>query len=687
MYTIIFYSVLTSIGILGLGNYLWTRIKNESHAFADHHDFTENFYLDLGASWLIGYFCYEGLFNILSITHLFYPTTITILGAILTGIGYLWIFKSRKSLAQSFQKSSQPYWHIGVLILMQGFLLFWNLYPAFDVDSLAFYFNVVQNLLLHGGREFSAFTDIRQTVPVGENTLFALGFAIAPHSTLFTQIIHGISKVMMVFGVYGAARAFGAGIFSLAAAAFIVSEEHLLASGANASVRINMILTMSVFFIGFGLFTFARTHKKEYLYLALIAVFDILTCKYVGVNYLICFLLTTVAWLIFHPQLRESFQFSLKKQRFTIYALATMGMFALIPYAYNLVATGTPFFPATFGPLSSPYYDTVAGELARDWHYHLSLPDAIKNVSVFMVWPGVLAAKILLPLALMSCLFAFLAKKKEERLFSDGMVFFAMSLLIVILTETYVVFEMRYYRYGIGIYALASTFLLCFLTRSLLQSDVLKKFEKLVCGGLVILICLYCVKYSFDVMGHGRPKAKEIVAFLSGQTSEAQIIKERYDHADTLFAKLQALSPDPKHTAFLLTFDWPQTFYPVAGKNIAYINTGGFHSKVYFNEGLFAQRLIDENITFVFNELAVDNNYPFPGGAAYNVFIQCGQANLNSTQSLITLSRPCLEKLAQHKDTNDAQQRLDKALATVRALPKYDPFNIPTYGGPSNVIK
>ena len=64
-----------------------------------------------------------------------------------------------------------------------------------------------------------------------------LGFALDPHSTVFAQLMHGISKVMLIVGVYGAARSLGVGTLALLAAALVASDEHIVASGANGSVR------------------------------------------------------------------------------------------------------------------------------------------------------------------------------------------------------------------------------------------------------------------------------------------------------------------------------------------------------------------------------------------------------------------------------------------------------------------
>jgi len=72
---------------------------------------------------------------------------------------------------------------------------------------------------------------------------------------------------------------------------------------------------------------------------------------------------------------------------------------------------------------------------------------------------------------------------------------------------------------------------------------------------------------------------------------------------------------NPSKLGFLLPFNWPHALYPVKGKNIAFINAPGIKSEVYFDEGLFAEALLKEDIVYVFNRLAKGPDYPLGGGS------------------------------------------------------------------------
>lgn len=679
----ILYAFLTSIGILGVGHRLWSLLRTASSA-------QEHGLLSLGISWLLGYFFYEGFLSLLAVAQLFHPTIVITLGLVFTSYGCWWLYTQRKALTQVLGKASLPLWELLFLAGMGSFVLFWNLYPAFDVDSLAFYFTAIQQSLEHGGRIFSPFTDIRHSVALGENYLYALGFSWWPHSTIFPQIIHGIGKVILLLCVYGAARSLGAGSLALIAAALIMSEEHVIASGANSSVRINMPLTLALFLTCFSLVMLASQQKREYLKLAVIAVLYALTCKYIAITYLICVAAAFSLWAVYDNNFRQHLKSIWQSP--SIYLLLGAAAFAAITYTYNWIITGSPLFPASLGPLTSRHYDQVVSGLAASWHYHLSLGDAIKNLSAFMVWPGILSSKLLLPLSLGAGLTAMLFNtnitENTKRFFTYGICFAALSVVIIILHEMYMVFEMRYYRYGIGVYALACTLLLSFLWHVFLEKHTaFQRWSTFISFGLILVISAYCMRYSFDVMGSSRPSAKNIINFLSGQESEHAIMRGKLKKFETDFAALKNAQIDPKKLGFLLSFSWPQAIYPVEGRNIAFLNSAAFPSASYFNEGLFAQNLLQADIRYVFNQLSLNGDYPLRGGAVDGVLKHCGSPIVVGRTDILELPESCLKQLASQQNMADAKHRMDQALKSLTTLPPYDPFNPPPYGGSSGVVK
>ena len=687
------YAAFVALGVLGCGNCLWSRMTRESRSSAlapAAHPLTENVALTWGISWFIGYFFYEGILSLLLMCQLFQPGIVVITGVVLSCLGIFWLLRQKRDICRALFDRSSPWLEIFLLGAMALFVLFWNLYPAFDVDSLAFYFTAIQQFLEKGGRFFSPFSDIRHSVPLGENYLYALGFAVRSQSTIFPQLLHGFSKVMFLMCVYGVAKSLGAGFFSLVAAALVLSEEHLLASGANMFVRINTSLTFSLFLLCVSLLLLHRTQRHHFAALAFAAGCYAMLCKYLGIAYFLCGAAIFFLILLARKGTGKTFRdvLSFKRKPFTMSIVAASAVFAALPYLYNYIVTGTPVFPAAVGPFQSPHYDSVASEISRLWHYHLSLPQVLKNITAFMVWPGILPSKILTPVALLASVFTILAGKDNMAHFKTGMAFLLTSIGVITLNGLYMVFEMRYYRYGIGMYALACTFLLLFLLRSVFGQNLwLQRSQNIAGRVFVVLVCGFCVSYSFNVMGASRPSAKEIIAFVSNQVSEEDIVAQRYPKAFAQYRRLMLQNLPNEKMAFLLSFSWPHTLYPVAGKDIAFLHSAAFPSDVYYNDGLFAKALLKNNVKYVFNQLVSEKGYPLEGRSVYHVLDQCGQSLTQDGEDILELSESCLRDLAAAPDKAQAQQSLQQALGKIRSYPEYDPFNPPAYGGPFAVIK
>lgn len=675
------YALSSASGIMGIGLGLWTMLRSELHDA--HHNalpsLKENPCLSAGIAWLLGYFSYECILSLLLMMHMFWPVVILSFGAVLSSIGTAYLFLNRVRVQTVFIRSQVPVWELFGLSTLALFVLFWNLYPRFDVDSLSFYLPMVQQYLNEGGRFFSSFADIRLMVSSGENLLYALGLAWQPNSTLFPQIIHGISKVMFLVGVYGAARACGTGPLALSAAALVVSEEHFLCSGANRYVYINMLLTSAVFFMFFCLFVAVVNRRRDFLVLSGLCGLAAVTCKYLAMGY-VAFALLSVALLhFFHEDLRKDWTFS--RQRHPL-ALAMTGIAALavaFPFVHNWIATGTPLFPASFGLVQARDYDGFVSELADRWHYRLSSADALKNISAFLVWPGILPSKILLPLALVAG-FTGLITKHSSRSLLYGICFFLVATVLVAINTVYMVFEMRYYRFGIGIFSLACALFLAYITHTMTADHLPTRLLRGSAAAiLTLLICAYSLNHSFSVMRQNRPSAHDILSFLSGKDPETVIMAARFPTPKKYFDTLKQTDIDEEHLGVFPSFNWPQAVYPVGGKHLGFLTTAAFPSATFFSEGLFAQALLKTGITHIFIEITVGKDYPQVGGAVFYVLEQC-TAPLTTDSPLLVVSKACLLGLEKTIDREDAQQRMRRALDTIRELPGYTAFNPPKYG-------
>lgn len=681
-----FYALAIGAGVLGIGAGIWFSLQRAAGKTGDAPA-DGGMCFCLGAGWFLGYFFCEGILNLMTVARVFNPAMVTGVGFLIIAAGAGSFYVSKNEWFKLAKADGAPTWDKGLLLLIAGFVFFWNLYPAFDVDSLSFYFYGIKQFLEQGGRVFSLYADIRLSVPFGENYLFAPGFALWPGETVFPQIIHGLSKVMFVFGVYGAARMAGTGRFALIAAALVMSEEHLVASGANLYVRINMVLTASVFFAFFSLFFFSRTKRPEYLALSLVAAFGALSCKYICAAYFLAVAAAAAALIVTDAEARNAGALLFKRNVFLLILLAAGG-FSCITYVYNWIATGTPLFPAAVGPFDSKYYDPVAADLARDWLFHFGAGDAVKYLSIFSVWPGILASKLLFPLILAAGTVLMLFPKGDNRPAFCGLAFAGMSAFLIMVVEVYMVFEMRYYRYGIGIYALAATFFLAYLFEKFFEYVPALRRITVPAGYAVILaVSLYCAKYSFDVMGENRPSAKEVTGFLGGEITTGAVIERYYRKYHNAYQDFRKMAIDPAQLGFIVTLNWPHAFYPLKGANLAFVKSSGLPAASYYNEGLFAEELRKKGIKYVFNQLASNSRYPVGPGAAYNVFTRCGNTVKAGGYNVVTLDEACLDGLIAQKNPADAQKRLADAVAEAKSYPPYNPFNPPPYGGASGVIR
>jgi len=686
LFIIFLYVLWIALGIVGVGHFVWSRctkkIKEEPSDFASHS------LLTLSILWLLGYFFYEGFLSLLSVTHLFYPVFVTALGVILSGAGVIWLVRESKFRFFAVLKKENSPFELAVLTGLCAFVFFWNIYPTFDVDSLASYFITINNFLQNGGRTFERFADVRLSMPLGENLLYAFGFALNPHSTLFAQLMHGVSKVMLILGVYGAARSLGAGNLALLAAALIASNEHIVASGANLSVRINVQLAQALFLAFFSLFIFIAKRRKAYLFLSLLAVLNAVSCKFLGLVYLAVILLILGIVLFLHKKLRDDAWLLLKKEPRCLAVLALGVLFLCPNYLYNWYATGSPFFPASIGPFQSIFYDPVSAELGRRFHYGITFPEALKNVTAFMVWPGILPMKMLFPLILLSGAAAIFLQKNLERSLKYGLCFSLISITMVLLQALYMTFEMRYYRFGIGIYALSCTLLVLFLFQSFIENFKLKKIEKTLSVVLIIFACWYCIRDSFDTMGRQRPSVSDIMDFAFGKKTEYQIIDKYQPDIQAKAANLNSLNIPLNELGVFVGLHWPHVYYPVAGYHLGLVQTAAVPSEAYFDEGLMADEFKRKGIRYIFNDnIILKPDDPWTNAKVYSLLLDCGRPMLSGDWSILELSQPCLDKWIAKKDLASGQKRLGENMARLRSEERYVPFNIPPFGGYSGIYR
>ena len=677
LFAFLAYAIVTAIGMVGLGNIFWSVIQTncpspKPSAPAEHPVFV------VGLSFFLGYLVYEEFFYLLAAAQLFRPALVTIVGTLLTVTGIGWLIRKTINLQKQARILVASPLETAVLVSMIVFVFSWNLYPMYDVDSMHNYLPSIVNLLKHGGLYFSRYQWVQYFMTNGENMLYALGLALNPASSVFAQLMHGISKVMLILTVYGAARTLGLGTLSLLAPAFIFSEEHIIASGTNVHVHINIAYAMSLFFLYYSIVIFLKYQDTRYFYVSFNAVLFAILCKYAALYHLVLYAILIFAIVFLHHEIRRRLS---KPPALNLVLLQLPAiLIAAYPFLFRWSQTGSPVFPISIGPFQTPYYDDSVQILQKLFHYGVSPTDALKTFSSFMVWPGILPLKILFPVTFLAASIQLLTTKSPNSHFVHGIILFVLSVIIVLVQQITLVFEMRYYRFGIGIYALSATFMIGAILQLLtVYHNSLQPLAKPGAWAIVVVAGIYCLHYSFDVM-RDRATFPEIVRFISGTVSEAEIFEKHYPEYKDSYRQLLRLDLDDQHLGLLLETGWPEFIYPVPGRQIAFGKTGAIPSHAYFDEGSFARELHEQEIRTVFNQRVTEPDYPFPGGAAYTVLQQCGQLLVPTSTEFLKLSADCLVQLAATQNIRASRENLNIAITEMTSKPTYNPFNPPTYG-------
>jgi len=331
------------------------------------------------------------------------------------------------------------------------------------------------------------------------------------------------------------------------------------------------------------------------------------------------------------------------------------------------------------GPFETNYYDAVYQFLLSRDAWALSLPDALKNLTAFMVWPGILSLKILGALALLTACITMLANKTPNQFVGYAFILFTISVLLVIVQQISHAGEMRYYRFGIGIYALAATFFVKSILLEVLSFlNWPRIFSSLATWITIALVSFYCALYSFDIMGH-RATYQNIIDFTTGEISEPEIMAQRWPPGT--YSQLHTIALKDSELGLILTMGWPEFVHPVPGRQIGFAKTGALPSYAYFDAGSFAYELQERGIKTIFNQLADSPDYPFPGGVAYRVFQKCGHPLIEGSTEYLELSPICLKDLAKKRNSAAGVAILNNIIKDIQSRPTYQPFVTPLLGG------
>ncbi|OFZ80477.1 MAG: hypothetical protein A2583_14345 [Bdellovibrionales bacterium RIFOXYD1_FULL_53_11] len=665
--------VYVCAGVFGWGFFLWKAVcaldKNKTcypGTFA------------VSVAWFAGYAFVEAFLSLLATVRLFSPAPLLVLVVLFLSYG---VWQALSGFRLQWKKhNAGDYAAFAFLLFSCGFVLFWNIYPTIDVDSLATYYYSIKKMLDAGGFFYSRYDDVRLYNPLGDNLLYAPGLIFKEGGLVFAQLLHAVSKVFLLLLGYGAAVYFGLRRGALLVPLLIYSEEHLLASGANFFVRINTLLVAGIGLWAFGLAIWLREKRESGAWLAAFGALAGISCKLFAIP-----LLSVAALIVMATGGMPLFR------NFKFLALFVPFIFgSSVCYFRSLILAGSPFYPATFGPFTSTYYDDAVQLMGRLAHFNLTPRQALINFSIFSAWTRILPLKWLAGLCFANGLLLILRRKRTDQILEMGFAFALCAILFVLYQEIFIVYEMRYYRFPILIQAIAFSFLAVSMLGQLeaIIADNLKAswtrsacvgFKTAVSWALLACFAAYCVSYSFNVMYDSRAQAHEVTGLISGAYKEREAVYRHHRDKMDLFKAVDAAGLNTSRLGYFTAFNWPKYLCPLKGVRLNLMQTGTMPSETYFDAGLFAAELLGLGIGHVLHYQIDPYSYPLGGTEVGKVLLKCGK-NSAVIQQIIMLDEKCLAAFAAKKDIVMARERLKKLLNELRSRPPYEPFLPPEYG-------
>ena len=678
--------LVTVAVILGWGSWLWQKIvRADGAGKSPYHPL-----FSLGVIWFLGYAYSEAYLSLLAAVQLFGSKTIWFASLPLYLLG-LWLFfvNVRKQLktVKFFNTNADGIFSVLILTVASGFVFFWNIYPTIDVDSLATYFAYIKNMLQNGGYYFSRFDDVRLYNPLGDNLIYAFGFSLGQGSLVYAQLIHGLSKVFLLFIGFGFGRYFGLNRAAVLVPLLMLSEEHWLASGANYYVRLN---TMFVFAIGvwaLGLAAWIKDRRPSAALLVIASSLMGISCKYFALPLLPIGLLviglTGGVTVLSHVK--------------PLLALTPLLFGASATYIRSWIFTGSPFFPASLGPLKTTIYDQAAQTVGMLNHYRLDPRNALINFSIFTAWTRILPLKWIPAFCMANGLLLAIRRVRPTKVLTTAFALSIICVAFVMYQEMYIVFEVRYYRFPLLLQSVTFALLVAGLINQLrdvagnafksvaerISETVRRVVTTAAIWGFVLLCTIYCMNYSFNVMYDTRGSAKEIGKLIVGSLTEEQILKRHHGNYIKMWNDLNAAGLNNRSTGYFTIFSWPAFLSPLEGLNLSFFQTAAMPSYMYFDEGSFAAELVQLGIKRIINQ-KINASYPIGSKAVFSVISKCGK-KVPDKAYLLDLNEKCLSKLAEKSDTKKAIAYMEQAIAELVKRPKYEPFVPPWYNGLSGL--
>ncbi|MEI6437734.1 MAG: hypothetical protein WCO69_03165 [Candidatus Omnitrophota bacterium] len=377
-----------------------------------------------------------------------------------------------------------------LFLLVVLVFVFRNCYFLIDVDSMSTYL-YAQKLWLQAGTSLigDRTFDIRLFNPQYDGIAYSLGISLFGQETLFPQLVTVLWRVICLLLVFGYTSYRLNGYYGLAAALFVVLNDHFFFAGANQWVTLNAAVIAFMFAAVYNFWEARRRQDGVRLFLALLFLSQLPGCKLYTVHAVFFLLLFGCS---IQADLWRRLKGIVADRKYLIAGSAAL-VFVALWYVKNYLITGDPLFPFFSGRMHlwgwTPEHQAMFLKVAGG----LSLPKLLKYVSFLFIWPGVSPAKyVLIGFLALPFLAIFIAGRERQEgreEFIELCFWLGVSLLALCGICLGLWQDPRPYRFPIGIFAFATVFFLRFV----LMRVTMIRWEPLV-AGLILILSLTDVK-------------------------------------------------------------------------------------------------------------------------------------------------------------------------------------------------
>jgi len=526
MLTFIVYFILVFISGIGV------------YAIFDHKDkLTERQSLFLGEILLLGNILLIGELVALSLTHFYYGYNLWIIASL--NLLLLFRKKTREYIGYFFQTK---YTFDPALIFFILFFLifsFRNLFPLMDNDSHSGYLWIQKLWLMNHTSIFGdIMTDLRVFLPHFDSVPYGLGIVLFGQETLYAGFINLFWRWVVLFLVFGYTSYRFNRYYGLAAALFVLLNDHFFYSGVNKPVLLNGAVIAFCFASVYNFWESREQRSPFRFMLAVLFLSQIIAVKFQMALVIIFLFILMIAM---QEDLFGKCKEIISRKNWFIPLLVAV-IFASLWLLKNFLATGLATFPVMAGrfealgwtPESDRVYMAVMGGI--------DVMMFLKYMNYIFIWPGINAAKIvvitisLLPfILLVSALRNNLNVKRTLEL----SYWLGVTILIVLGISLACHQDPRYYRFGIGVMSFTSVYAIWFI---LYHCFSVKKDT--IIAGILIIVSLAPIKLIAKEGGpYHYPSFKENIAVMKDKLHTSDLI-DRYFSKNKLALKGFKDNPD-----------------------------------------------------------------------------------------------------------------------------------------------